>query len=385
MRKKVSLKKMADADVHFVSLVGRAANRIPFRVIKSDKENGMLDLGKIGRVLKGDKTEPKAPAAPEIVAVVVEKSDLISQITDALKDAGLDVSKQVENEDNTISYVQKEDQEDLTLLRMDDNVVLVLKGFSSYANGLDSFNEIVKAQGFYQGLDVACSAFRETVSKSLYDSNNAADVVKKVDETVNSFGAYVRSLAAGLPAKAFYVAQKVDSVYKTEQERVEKAEKEKAEAEKNKQTVEKSEDVDLTIVPDDISKKDWEALDDAGKLAHVKKSAAPVEPPVVPQVDVADLVKKAAEAVSAALMPKLDAMASQITTVSEANTALNAKVDSVVQKSDDVARKVGLTVVNATVASDNPSQHETVKKKDEDPRVGAFDTAMIRKHDRYTR
>jgi hypothetical protein len=42
--------ELTDADVDFVSLVKRGANRIPFRIVKEDTSD-MLDLHKIGRKL----------------------------------------------------------------------------------------------------------------------------------------------------------------------------------------------------------------------------------------------------------------------------------------------------------------------------------------------
>ena len=202
--RRLSLRKMENADVKFVSLVGRSANRIPFRVIKSDKENGMgINLSLLGRVLKGG--EAQKPVLPEIVAIVVEKNDKLEAITDAIRDSGLDVSNVVENEDQTVSFVQKQTDEgdELSIVRMDDNVVVVMKGFRPYCDELKDFSDIVKAQGFYQGLDAATAAFRDTVQKALWDADNPAEVAKKVDETVTSFGQYVRGLATALPLKAF--------------------------------------------------------------------------------------------------------------------------------------------------------------------------------------
>ena len=45
MRVKTTMRQMKEAKVAFISLVTRGANRIPFRVLKSDKgEDNMLDL-----------------------------------------------------------------------------------------------------------------------------------------------------------------------------------------------------------------------------------------------------------------------------------------------------------------------------------------------------
>lgn len=54
MRVKTTMRQMKDAKVAFISLVARGANRIPFRVIKSQGEEQMLDLTQMAHVLKNE-------------------------------------------------------------------------------------------------------------------------------------------------------------------------------------------------------------------------------------------------------------------------------------------------------------------------------------------
>ena len=57
MKIKATAKELKNADVRFISLVKRGANRIPFRILKTDKgENQMIDLASLSPVLKGEKT-----------------------------------------------------------------------------------------------------------------------------------------------------------------------------------------------------------------------------------------------------------------------------------------------------------------------------------------
>ena len=61
MRVKTTMRQMKEAKVAFISLVTRGANRIPFRVLKSDKgDDNMLDLSQLRHVFKGE-----APAQPK--------------------------------------------------------------------------------------------------------------------------------------------------------------------------------------------------------------------------------------------------------------------------------------------------------------------------------
>lgn len=64
MKIKATAKELKNADVRFISLVKRGANRIPFRILKTDKgENQMIDLTTLGPVLKGEKMQAPAKKA----------------------------------------------------------------------------------------------------------------------------------------------------------------------------------------------------------------------------------------------------------------------------------------------------------------------------------
>ena len=64
MKIKATAKELKNADVRFISLVKRGANRIPFRILKTDKgENQMIDLSALDSVLKGEKIQEPAKKA----------------------------------------------------------------------------------------------------------------------------------------------------------------------------------------------------------------------------------------------------------------------------------------------------------------------------------
>lgn len=64
MKIKATAKELKNADVRFISLVKRGANRIPFRILKTDKgENQMIDLASLSPVLKGEKINATAKKA----------------------------------------------------------------------------------------------------------------------------------------------------------------------------------------------------------------------------------------------------------------------------------------------------------------------------------
>ena len=67
MKIKATAKELKNADVRFISLVKRGANRIPFRILKTDKgENQMIDLASLSPVLKGEKIQAPAQKAANL-------------------------------------------------------------------------------------------------------------------------------------------------------------------------------------------------------------------------------------------------------------------------------------------------------------------------------
>ena len=71
MRVKTTMRQMKEAKVAFISLVTRGANRIPFRVLKSDKgEDNMLDLTQLRHVFKGDAPAQSKPSGLEFAEIL---------------------------------------------------------------------------------------------------------------------------------------------------------------------------------------------------------------------------------------------------------------------------------------------------------------------------
>ena len=68
MKIKTIARELKNADVRFISLVSRGANRIPFRILKksSEGENQMIDLSTLRPVLKGEKIQAPAQKAANL-------------------------------------------------------------------------------------------------------------------------------------------------------------------------------------------------------------------------------------------------------------------------------------------------------------------------------
>ena len=66
MKIKTTAKELRNADVRFISLVKRGANRLPFRILKSEGESQMIDLTTLRPVLKGEKIQAPAKKAANL-------------------------------------------------------------------------------------------------------------------------------------------------------------------------------------------------------------------------------------------------------------------------------------------------------------------------------
>ena len=63
MKIKTTATELKNVDVRFISLVKRGANRLPFRILKSEGDSKMIDLTTLRPVLKGEKIEAPAKKA----------------------------------------------------------------------------------------------------------------------------------------------------------------------------------------------------------------------------------------------------------------------------------------------------------------------------------
>lgn len=199
--------ELVDPDVDIVAMVKRGANRIPFRIMKEDKEMG-IDLHSIGRRLF-QKQEP----APAVVAVLLSKSANAEAITAALVKAGIEADKFTKTETAEAVMFTKADAESLVkdentqVLKLNEDVALVVTGLKKSFDGWDfestSFKEIMSKGAFVPSICVA----QDMLSRTIYNILEKADAPKEaaagISAAVKEFSDYVTMLAKGLPESAF--------------------------------------------------------------------------------------------------------------------------------------------------------------------------------------
>lgn len=201
---KLNAFELVGTDVQFVSLVGKGANRIPFRIIKKEDDK-MIDLHKIGqRLFK------QSAGGPEIIAAIVSKSADLDRVAKAFEAAGLDPQKfgKVEGDSHVILGKADFDKaEDTAVVKLSDDVALAVSGlrksFSSYSGDSTSFSEVLATESFYTSCRLATEALSTVIHNILYDSKTPSDASAAVGPIVDQFKAYVLALIGGLPVQAF--------------------------------------------------------------------------------------------------------------------------------------------------------------------------------------
>lgn len=199
--------ELVEPDVDIVAMVKRGANRIPFRIMKEDKEMG-IDLHSIGRRLF-QKQEP----APAVVAVLLSKSANAEVITAALVKAGIEADKFTKTETAEAVMFTKADAEALVkdentqVLKLNEDVALVVTGLKKSFDGWDfestSFKEIMSKGAFVPSICVAQDMLSRTIYNILEKADTPKEAATGIGAAVKEFSDYVTMLAKGLPESAF--------------------------------------------------------------------------------------------------------------------------------------------------------------------------------------
>lgn len=357
---RVKATELVDANVDFVSLVKRGANRIPFRIVKQEDEP-MLNLHKIGLTLFN-----KADTAPEIVAAVVPAGTDMTLVAEVFKGAGLDTKVFIKTEVDGVVTLAKSDAdkaEDTVIIKTGDKIGLVVAGlkkaFDGY-NGSSDFSEAVKAQGFYPSFCTAKEVLGDCVHVALHKSNSPAEAAEKISKTVEDFKSYVSALAGALPASAFYVDRYYTDLYKSEEGTAVETQKAASEADKVKDEADKAK-------ADEAAKGEAKKSDEleAGKepVKEEAKKADDLEagkPTAEPSAEMAAL-KKSQDEIMNVLSELQKSVTSAVTGLKEEVKKELAEVNGKVEKAAELARKTD-AALNGTVfaepAADKPKRVE---------------------------
>jgi hypothetical protein len=196
----VNATELTNTDVNFVALVKRGANRIPFRLTKSEDEP-MIDLAGIGR-----KLFQKADASPAVIAFICRKGADIPALKDALVKADFSVELLKTEEKGGIVTLSKADAdiaEGVMLLKVSDEIAIAVSNFKKSFGDYD-----VAASPFMKG-DSAASISLAT--SMLHDRINEAGAdYAAITKATSEYNDYVAVLGKSLPIQAM----KADQVLK---------------------------------------------------------------------------------------------------------------------------------------------------------------------------
>lgn len=251
-RKKVTVqaRELSEMDINRISLVKRGANRVPFRIVKSDGESTMLDISKIFFAKK------EAPITPAVVAVALAKGADVEAYTKALTDAGFEVDHVTESDEaNTLMLSKSDEMEDAVAFKISEDCALVIagiqKGLMAWPD-TNSFVENITKAGFAPSYRIANEILSETVSNIMFSEGDADETKAAVSKALDEFQGYVEAVLSTVPVQAFKAEAAIVGVEKgmlneqdTQDSLKQKAkDAKKAKAKDTKETKKKGEDED---------------------------------------------------------------------------------------------------------------------------------------------
>ncbi len=205
-RRKVTIQaqELTEMDVERISLVKRGANRVPFRIIKSQGDNSMsqftLSLTKLFQ-------KDAASVEPTLVAIALSKSADVELVTTALVGGGFEIDHVVEGEEvNSLMLVKGDDLEGLFAIKINDDCAVLIKdfekGLSSWPDS-NSFVENITTAGFAPSFRLANEILSETVSNIMYSEGDAEVTKSGISKAMNDFQGYVEAVMETIPVQAF--------------------------------------------------------------------------------------------------------------------------------------------------------------------------------------
>lgn len=434
MKVTIPLRKLSDLDVKFVSLVERGANRIPFRIIKSQEKDMSIDLSKLGFRVKKAAEEAK-PGTASVTAVILSSGDdtVVTKVQKTLADTGIELTHHTLFEDGTVA-LHKEDAAiaDGTVIRMNPNFAVVLTDMGKNLDNLkkSAFGEMADAKGYFEGpapvLEMANDVIRAGVQKA--DSPIAAGtLVRDSMEGVQQYLGYLTEVlptgilksevaiyeivkAGGAPGKkgvnpfakpaegtaaeeAVEAAAEATEVANGAADTV-KAKKEEAPeavavvaapvvatgdvAEVSKASMSAAEKEHMATITDPGEKMEFMRMtpdERAACMAKAKKPVAKEDASVASNAQMEKVLKAMSEMASAVatLTQNVSVLSADITSIKKST---EEKIDVIAKKAETATTAVRGTVLASAPAGD-PYPVTSIKKVDSDPRTGVFDTAML--------
>lgn len=203
---KVAAHELTDAEVPFISIVNRGANKVPFRFTKG--AGGMFDLGRIFKTAVGIQ-----PAVPVVAFIAVSKSVSSEDAIQRLTDAGFETDKVVEQEAGSI-YLQGEHtaEDKVTLFRANDEIVLgvsgpnaatFMKAYEAYDWQSTEFGEVLKTSQTIPMFHTALTALSDVFYNSMRKADSPEELRDTMAKAMQDFQGHINDVLGNVPVTAF--------------------------------------------------------------------------------------------------------------------------------------------------------------------------------------
>ena len=183
--------ELTNVSVDRVALVKRGANRIPFRIIKSE-DGETMDLYRTVRdVFK--KADPK----PAVVAAFVNGN--FAAVAGSLKKCEINFTGDITKSDDDVVILGKADA-NAVLVKLDDDTLLAVSHLSkSFPEGVPEFNgyEPGSVPSIGLAMDAMVHAVKSEMAKDAPDQKALAAFIK---QAATEFGEFAFTMAENLPA-----------------------------------------------------------------------------------------------------------------------------------------------------------------------------------------
>lgn len=203
---KLNVTKLGDPTVNYISLVSRGANRIPFRIVKHEQEQSMIDLASLNlsKLFKGEKaTAESTVPQPTIVGFVTMKDENFETVKKHLKDAGYKISDIHEEADGSVVFKQQAElPEEFTVLKMADSLLVLVDGIDAEASVEGTIYEsLLKEDSFLPSQEIATKGLQLAMTEISAADEPASDKVAKMELVTKDYNSYLSKLFSWVPAQ----------------------------------------------------------------------------------------------------------------------------------------------------------------------------------------
>ena len=217
---RLNVNKLGDPTVNYISLVSRGANRVPFRIVKQDKqESSMIDLAglNLSKLFKSEKAAESTPPQPNIVGFVTMKDENFDLVKKHLKDAGFKISSIAEESDGSVVFKQQEEMpEEFAVLKMNDTLLVLVDNLDA-EGAVDGtiYETLLKEDSFLPSQEIATQGLALAMGEISNADESPQDKVAKMELVTKDYNDYLAKLFNWVPAQLNVMASMLDKEIKS--------------------------------------------------------------------------------------------------------------------------------------------------------------------------